>query len=72
MKHMQTQQSNEVNLSGAVNRYIYVDSGANGSGYVKDMNINADTGGLAILHGNSEEAKEFLKKAVELMNKYCL
>ena len=74
MKYIKTQQQlnedKKLNLSGVINRYIYSDSGPNGSGYVKDMSINADTGGLVILNGNGNKAKEWLKKAVTLMNKY--
>lgn len=75
MKHIKSQQElnetqKKLDLSGVIKRYIYSDSGPNGSGYVKDMTINADTGGLVILNGNGQKAKDWLKKAVDLMNKY--
>lgn len=56
-----------MDLYGVIKRYIYSDSGPNGFGYVKDMSIDADTGGLVILNGNGQKAKEWLKKAVDLL-----
>lgn len=78
MKHIKTfdtiNEDIRVDKSDYLNkgvRYFYTGAKPDeyGSGYVTDMSINADSGGLVIINGNSKSAKEFLIKAVTLMNK---